>query len=358
MIQTALLGLVVGVPLGFALQRGGFCMNTAFRSMVFEKDRSVLRAYVLVLLINLVSVSLLDGFGIIFPTVAPFYWPALLVGGFIFGVGMVLAGGCTSGTWYRAGKGMLGSVMALMGFALGAAAMEMGVLQPLQQALRGPVWDVYGQAPTLANVLPDGAQWVRWLVLAALVCVGAVWLLRSPQQRFVIGWTWRKTGLVVGVLAVLAWVASGLTFRDYGLSFTQPTVSIVSWLMVGDVGGINWGTFLVLGVPVGAFLAAKLHGEFALKVPAPGRMVQQLGGGVVMGLGASLAGGCNIGHGITGISALSISSIVATAATILGVWLATWLVYSAAARQQASAAGAESMASVGGPPGGTGGRSA
>lgn len=358
MIQTALLGLVVGVPLGFALQRGGFCMNTAFRSMVFEKDRSVLRAYVLVLVINLVAVSLLERFGVIFPTVAPFFWPALLIGGFIFGIGMVLAGGCTSGTWYRAGKGMLGSLIALMGFGVGATVMDMGVLQPLQRALRGPVWDVYGAPPMVANVLPDGAEWVRWIIVGAVVSAGAVWLIRSPKQRFVIGWTWRRTGLVVGLLAVLGWIASGLTYRDYGLSFTQPTVSIVSWLITGDSGGINWGTFLVLGVPVGAFVAAKLHGEFALKVPAPGRMVQQLAGGVTMGLGASLAGGCNIGHGITGISALSISSIVATGATILGVWTATGLVYSLAARRQTSATGARSVPQAGARASGAGGRSA
>jgi uncharacterized membrane protein YedE/YeeE len=245
-----------------------------------------------------------------------------------------------------------------MGFGLGAAVMETGVLQPLQRTLRGPVWDVYGEPPTVINVLPAGAEWLRWLVIGALVFAGVVWLARSPKQRFVIGWTWRRTGLVVGLLAAVAWVASGLTYRDYGLSFTQPTVSIVSWLVAGDVGSINWGTFLVMGVPLGAFVAAKLHGEFALKAPEPKRMVQQLGGGVVMGLGASLAGGCNIGHGITGVSALSISSIVATAATVLGVWTATWLVYSGAARRQTRTPGVENVARAAGPGGRAGGRSA
>ena len=94
---VALLGLGVGVPLGFALERGGFCMNTAFRSVIFEKDKSVLRAYVLVLMINILGVALLEEFAVIFPMRPPFFWLAALVGAYVFGVGMVLASGCSCG---------------------------------------------------------------------------------------------------------------------------------------------------------------------------------------------------------------------------------------------------------------------
>ena len=62
-----------------------------------------------------------------------------------------------------------------------------------------------------------------------------------------------------------------------------------------------------------------------------------IGGGIVMGLGASLAGGCNIGHGITGISTLAMSSVAATLFTILGCWTMTWVVYSSEARKAAAA---------------------
>jgi uncharacterized membrane protein YedE/YeeE len=334
---TIILGLAVGVPLGYALQKGGFCMNTAFRSILFEKDKSLIRAYVLVLVINLVGVNLLYELGVINITMAPFFWPALTIGGFVFGVGMVLAGGCTSGTWYRTGKGMLGSFVALLGYAAGATAISVGFLRPMQDALRAPVLDVYGEEATLANVLAPDLWWMRWVVIAVLVVLGVLYLLRSPKQRFVIGWGWTRTGLVVGLLAAVAWVASSLTQRDYGLSFTQPTVSIVRYLLSGDNGGINWATFLVIGVPIGAFAAAKAAGEFALRLPEPRRLLQQFGGGIVMGLGASLAGGCNIGHGITGISTLALSSVMATLFTILGCWAMTWVVYSSEAKKAAAA---------------------
>ena len=330
MLMTIVLGLAVGVPFGYVLQRGGFCMNTAFRSLVFEKDHSLFRAYVLILLINVVVVNLLDELAIITVTYTPFFWLAVIIGGLIFGTGMVLSGGCVSGTWYRTGKGMFGSLLALIGFAFGATAMRMGFLREVLAVLRQPELDVYGQEATLFNIIPIDHWALKWGIIVALVLGGAAWLLAAPKQKYQIGWGWRKTGLVLGVMAAAAWIFSGLTGRDYWLSFTQPTISLVSFTLAGDTDGLNWGSFFVMGVPLGAFIAAKVTGEFALRVPSAGRMLQQLGGGIVMGIGASLAGGCNIGHGVTGVSTLAVSSIVATLFTVLGVWAATYVIYTRA----------------------------
>ena len=339
MLLSLLLGLAVGLPLGYALSRGGFCVNTAFRSILFERERSTLRAYVLVLAINLVAVNLLDELRVITITRPPFAWLASSIGGFVFGAGMVLGGGCMSGSCYRAGRGALGSLAALAGFALGASAVTVGALAPLRAALSRQVWDIQGEEATLANLIAPGAGWVRWAVIGVLVVAAALWLSRSPRSRFTVGWDWRVTGAVVGLLATLAWVASGFTGRDYGLSFTQPIVSIVSYITAGDDSGIGWPTFVLLGVPVGSLLAAARGKELGLKLPSPSRLVGQAAGGILMGMGAGVAGGCNIGHGITGVSTLALSSIVATLATMLGVWSMTAIVYARErARPVASAA--------------------
>ena len=331
------LGLAVGLPLGYALQQGGFCMNTAFRSIIFEKDHSVLRAYVMVILINMVAINLLDEFAVITITMAPFFWQAVIIGGFIFGLGMVLAGGCSSGTCYRMGRGMLGSLFAYFGFAVGAVTMQVGLLRPVMNILREPVIDVYGREATLYNIIPIDHPAVKWVLISVISLAAGIWLLKAPKQKFQIGWQWWKSGLIIGILGVLTWVASSATLRDYGLSFTQPTVSLVRLFSEGDTGGINWATFMLIGVPFGAFAAAKVSGEFSWRVPEPKRLLQQLFGGIIMGLGAALAGGCNIGHGITGASVLAVSSIVATIFTIFGVWAMTYFVFSITRRRIAAA---------------------
>ncbi len=320
-------GISLGLLLGFTLQRGGYCMNTAFRSFYLEKDRSLVRAWVLVLLINVVGVTVLTDLGILFPEVAPFFWPAAIVGGFVFGIGMVLAGGCASGTYYRCGRGMLGSIAALVGFVIGTALIDGGALVEIQQRLRGTTIDVSGREATLFNVLGLESTVARWLLIAALAGFAIVWLLRAPKQRFLIGWGWRKTGTVVGILALATWVISAMQGRDFGLSFTQPTVALTRFLVAGDSSGISVATFIVIGVPVGALLAARAAGEAILRMPDPRRFVRQFGGGTTMGLGASIAGGCNIGHSITGVSTLGITALTSTAFIMLGCWVMTAIVY-------------------------------
>ncbi len=340
-VLAVVLGLAVGIPLGVVLQRGGFCMNTAFRSILFERDHSVLRAWVLVLIINLIGVNLLDELGVITVTRAPFSWLAVTVGGLVFGAGMVLSGGCASGSCYRASSGMVGSLVAFGGFAAGATAVQAGALLPLLRTLRSPELDVLGQEATLYNILSPDSAVVKWIVIGVLCVAGAVWLLRSPRQKFQVGWPWWVTGLALGAIGVIAWVASGLTRRDYGLSIVQPTVSLTRLVLAGDAGGINWATFLLLGLPVGSLVAAKLAGELKLRSPSPGRLVQQLVGGLVMGVGAAVAGGCNIGNSITGMSTLALGSVVATITTMLGVWAATAVLYATVRGSRAATASAQ-----------------
>ncbi len=320
-------GVALGVALGWVLQRGGFCMNTAFRSIMFGEDRSTLKAWCLVLLINIPAVTLSTDIGFLRPQTTPFFWPALIVGGLLFGVGMVWAGGCASGTYYRAGRGMLGSWGALIGFLFGTAAMDGGALGDMQRVLRTPVIDVQGREATLFNLFGVDSVWGRWTVVALLMIPIAVYLIRAPKQKFVIGWSWRQTGLSVGLLALATWVLSALIGRDFGLSFTQPSAAFARLLVGGDGSGVGLPLYLLVGVPLGAYFSAAANGEAGWKLPEPKSFVRQTGGGLVMGLGASLAGGCNIGHGISGIASLGLGSITGVASIMVGCWIMTALVF-------------------------------
>lgn len=302
-------------------------MNTAFRSVVFREDRSILRAWILVLLINIPAVAVLDSLGVLYPSRAPFTPWSIIFGGLLFGAGMVWAGGCVSGSFYRASKGMLGSFMASGGFAAGAMMMSTGALSSLRGYLNRFEWTIAGEIPTLGHVWPSNPWAGRWIAMGLLLPIGVYVLIRSPKSRFSIGWKWPLTGLCVGILALAAWIFSSLEGRDYGLSLVQPTVAWGAWLLSGEASGVNWTSWMLAALPGGAFLAAWKGGDLRLRLPEPRRALIQFSGGLVMGIGASLAGGCNIGHGITGLSALALSSLAATVFAMIGNWSATALVW-------------------------------
>jgi len=83
---------------------------------------------------------------------------------------------------------------------------------------------------------------------------------------------------------------------------------------------ISWSALYVLAVPIGAFISGKFLKEVKLKVPPADELFKVLLGGFIMGVGAQIGGGCNIGHSLTGVSTLAVSSWVANLFIILGNW--------------------------------------
>lgn len=217
----------------------------------------------------------------------------------------------------------MGSIIALLGFAFGITMASGGVLAPVKTALRAWVVEIDGQSATLDRLLRVNP----WLLVAAFVAAGGWWLLRSPAGGYQKGWSWAKTGIVIGLIATVAWPISTLTEREYGLSITEPIRTIASYLLEGDADVLTWGSYMWVGLVAGAYWAARSHGEFAWRAPGAQRLLQALGGGVMMGVGAGIAGGCNIGYGLTGVPLFGLSSLTATGSIVLGVWTGAYLLF-------------------------------
>ncbi|MCG6197683.1 YeeE/YedE family protein, partial [Anoxybacillus sp. LAT_38] len=91
----------------FVLQRGRFCVVGAYRDVILVKDNRMFIAVLIAIAVQSIGVYALAGLGLIQLSDVPFTWLGAIVGGFVFGWGIVLAGGCATGTWYRAGEGLL-----------------------------------------------------------------------------------------------------------------------------------------------------------------------------------------------------------------------------------------------------------
>jgi uncharacterized membrane protein YedE/YeeE len=342
-----LTGLLVGAAVGFVMQRGRFCMNSAYREVLFQ-DYTMLRAYVLAVVVTMIGANLIEDLGwlrhvdetgamvagtLYRQSFAP--W-ANVIGGYIFGLGIVLAGGCGSGILYKMGEGNLAYIFAVVGFFFGIVITKYGLLKPVYDALVSTqVTRGDGEVPTLANVI--GVN--KWIVIAVLSAAAAPFVLKGePFKKVKKGYSWSIVGILLGLVAVAAWWASEyFGGRARGLSFTGPLREF--FLAVGfgnymndpakivaeesrSILGItfSWSSLYVLAVPFGAYLSGRLLNEVKMKVPPADELMKVLLGGFIMGVGAQIGGGCNVGHGLTGASTLAVSSWVATIFIILGNW--------------------------------------
>lgn len=221
----------------------------------------------------------------------------------------------------------MGSIIALLGFVFGITMTNDGVLEPVQAVVRSRVIEIDGQPATLDRLLGVSP----WMLVAVFVVVVGWWLVKSPAGGYQRGWSWMRSGVIIGLIATIAWPISALTGREYGLSITEPIRTISGFLLTGDTSLLTWGSFMWVGLIAGAHLAARFHGEFSWRAPGAQRLLQALGGGLLMGVGAGLAGGCNIGHGLTGVPLFGLSSVTTTLSIILGVWTGVYILFGSVA---------------------------
>jgi len=317
--------LLAGLLFGYCAQRGGFCLTRALSNWVIMGDTAILRAYVLALLVAIVGVHVLELGLVESIPVRPFRWLANATGGFVFGVGMILGGGCAGSSWYRLGEGALGAWVVLAGFAMGASAASVGMLQSLRTTLQDFEYAVDDQPATLPRIL--GAS--PWLVIGVLVVVLGVWLLRNRPEEGEHGkWRWPLTGVVMGLVIVLGWYLSALGGSPTGITFAANTGHLLTYPLVGYPNRVSWGMVLILGVALGAALAAWHTGQFAWK-PVPGfTIVKLFAGGLTMGVGALVADGCNITQGLTNSATLALGSLTAFASMLAGGWVTLAILFS------------------------------
>jgi hypothetical protein len=261
------------------------------------------------------------GIGGVSLNVGPFFWLAAMLGGFVFGISMVYAEGCSSTVWYRVGNGNMGALVTLIGFALGEAALSFGPLRGLRETLQSPqVTLSSGAQPTVPNALGINP----WIAIIPVVLVVGLWLSRGRPGSYLGGWDWRRAGLILGLIGTAAWIVAWPTGWHYGVGIVGATGPFVLALFEGPQV-LNWGSFMVLSLPIGAFVAAWQTKGLRLQIPNLPSTLRMLTAGLVMGASATIAGGCNIGHTFTGVPTLALSSLTATLFIFLGAWTGNYL---------------------------------
>ena len=267
-----LTGLLCGILLGFVMQRGRFCITGAFRDMYVTKNNKMFVALLLAITVQSIGFFLLKEIGVLNVDPAEnFAFLAVIIGAFVFGIGIVLAGGCATGTWYRAAEGLVGSWVALFTYMLLSAIMRTGPLGEFNKTLRSinieqrNIYDTFGISP--------------WWLVALLTLVTAFYVYKA---------------------------------------------NIMQFLVTGDGKFINWGVFLVLGIFIGSFIGAKASNEFRVRVPDATTILRSGLGGILMGIGATLAGGCSIGNGLVETAFFSWQGWVSLPLMILGTWVAAY----------------------------------
>ncbi len=343
--MTIVLAIVAGALLGYVLERGDLCFHATWRGILSRpRETDLVRSYLLLLLLATPIVQLLLATGAIDPFIPPLNPVANIGGGVVFGIGMVVAATCTTGMFYKFGHGMLGTAVALIGWIIGDVFTYRGPLSGLRNDLASRTVSVDGDAATV-NSLTGGAAISTFAVVAVLLALGvatARYLFRGrelPGAR-VRGslWGWIRLGVALTAVTCIAWLLVTIEGSDY--AYGTSGVPAALWDRVTGAGNNDglWIPVALVSITPGAFVAARRAGTLWVRGETTVRYIQLGVGGLIMGVGAAIAGGCNVGHSMIGVPLLSLGSIATTAAMIGGVFIGDRLIRAARTRRRRLAA--------------------
>ena len=360
---------LAGIAFGITVQRSRFCFTSAFRDFFLLGQTRILKG----MLVGLAVCTV--GFVMVMSTVSPnpgFGAPpsdanvlpvglSTLIAGILFGIGMVLAGGCVSGSLYRMGEGYVGSWLAIGGVMVGLFLLNNSW---------NWWWDnLISSEPQIwmpAEISYTGALVLTTFLLATLLYL-AVWRERRATAGFVMPEIKRKSqennpanttseitgyfrnifrkewspivgGIALGIINILLFIR----FRPLGVvgEISRWTTSFSSSLglqelhlkgmeglgaCVMTVAEGSWftsGFFLNFGIVAGALASALFAREFKLRIPqTPIRYVQSIVGGVIMGYGAGLGLGCTLGAFFSAVPSLALNGWVYAVGLAVGAYL-------------------------------------
>ncbi|OQX20379.1 MAG: hypothetical protein BWK76_01390 [Desulfobulbaceae bacterium A2] len=355
-VLLLLIGLALGLAAGVVMHRADYCLAGMFRDFFLFRQHLMLRTLLLAILASMALFELARQGGLLplypFPLLGP---PALtnILGGLLFGVGMVLAGGCVVGTLYKLGSGSVVSLTAFVGLLVGSALY----------AEIHPWWAHIARRCILfpnSITLPQALQLSPPLLLWPLVLGGGFCLSRWGRVQ---GWhrsaaaaagylqPW-LAGLWLALLGTLSWVLIGIPLgitTSYakmaamgeslllpqhvaGLPYFQATpltmVNPLTGLTLRGGGGpaldgIALVQFPVIaGIVLGAAFSALSLGEWHLRFRLPPRQyVSAFAGGVLLALASRMTPACNVWHLLGGLPILALQSLLFLLGLLPGAWL-------------------------------------
>ncbi|HUV13293.1 MAG TPA: YeeE/YedE family protein [Acidobacteriota bacterium] len=362
-----LTAIPIGFLFGFFLQKGDLCGASAFSEVLVMRDRRKVAGLWVLITVAMLGFAVLDLLGWVVLNPKPFLYWNLLAGGILFGVGMVLAGGCVSGCLYKAATGNLNSIVALFMIPAGVMLVEFGPLKSLHQAMKGYVLNTATGEKLSLQSLTGIPFWIWALVIAIVTAViGFKRLSRNgvgPERERVAGsavkrfithpWKPWHAGVAIGLLMVPAYLSSAASGRNYPLGVTHGVMQAELLLIDNNFNHVYqtpatavsqaqgqssttpvppagkkvvwWLVLLIFSLMLGSWVSARLSGQAKLLPKPPDEVLFAALGGVLVGAGAALATGCVVGNIMSGWALLSIGALFFGVVVVLSNWAATYI---------------------------------
>lgn len=325
-------GIALGAVFGFVVLQYRICMVAAVSNVSLIRDYRHLLSYAFAVLVAITGTQLLEINDIVEINKASYRgaqldWLGVIVGGLIFGIGATLAGGDAARVVVSAGQGSKAGWFAVFFFLVFAAITQLGVLAiPREYSLSVNSINLAGGDAGLASLFSAP----KWLMLIIVDVALLAFIVSKFKKHFDLQLA--IAGVVLGLVVVAAWYTTGVLAVDEfdpkapaAMAISGPMWKMANYLISGGKHHLDLALSFVIGLFAISIIISIITGKFRTASGEFNAGTVSLGG-ALMGIGSTFAYGCNIGQGFSGLSTLSIESILAVISMMMGIKLATnWL---------------------------------
>jgi uncharacterized protein len=370
-----LTAIPIGFLLGFFLKKGELCGSSAMSEVIIMKDKKKLFGFWLAIVVSMLGFAILDLLGLITLAPKPMVWLSAIIGGAIFGVGIVLGGGCVSGCLYKAATGNINSMVSVLAIPLGVSLVWYGPLKKLNDYLLAFVIKSDGGKPVSLYSVTGLPYWALALIFAIPTLAYSIAYLNKNKRNsvpagngsfsniFTKSWKPWQAGVAIGILAAFGYLSSVSTGRNYPIGITHGVAH--TYLLISDLNiehnfGIPkriqpaissgqsanssvvpaaiqskpaepqkrviiwWAILIDFGLVMGAFVSGQMSGQAKLLPKPPEQTVIAILGGFLIGIGAAIGTGCVIGNILSGWALMSVGMFIFGITVLIFNWITTY----------------------------------
>lgn len=320
-----ILSLGIGFIYGVIAQRKQFCFSGSIKDMILFKHSRRTASLIVAITTALIATQVVGYVYNINFTMTKYYtninYLFIIIGGLMFGYGMMISDGCSSRHLIKFGQGEIDSFWILTSLGIFSyITYKLFSLYPtkifenqiVQSTMAGEVWSM-----PLYLVIPI----LLYILYKSLIhCMNFFQVLDGVLIGLLVAFGWYFTSSISGELFISVPVQS--------LSFVYPLGKITEFIVSGfNTNTLLFSVLIVIGIIAGSFVSSKMNKKYNKKQMCdnsqqnPPSLFKKLIGGAFMGVGGILAVGCTVGQGLSGFSTLSFASLLAISSIYLSAYI-------------------------------------
>lgn len=320
-----ILGLILGLLFGMIAQKKQFCFSGSLKDYILTKSTKRASSVVFAMIVAIISTTIVAQVFELDLTSTVFFkeninYLAIILGGILFGCGMMIADGCGNRHLVKFAQGDNHSLITLIFIGIFAYATTKGLLFEILHPFINSE-KLINFSSNLENFQLN--PYITVIVLSVVL----IFLVKKVSRILTL-----VDGLLLGILISLAWLISGVIGEESmervielsGITFVYPTAKTLELFMYYQVNEVSFAICVVCGVLLGAFIMSKFNKKYSFGCTANlgiNKVKYNMIGGSLMGVGGVMSIGCTVGQGLTGVSTLAFASFLAITSILVSAYL-------------------------------------